>query len=1022
MTDSAAGLGASAPPSTKPYRMEMCIYFQEGRCPKGDNCVFAHGEKELQPPPSLTRRKTSLCMNFQKGVCPLATEDCEFAHGKEDLSLEIFNVLPKSKISLCRPWMIKGSCSLGDACLNAHGTEELKPRKYRWADIEKRAKKEEVEMGSALEECIARLEAGQTPAKIRLGPLTWVALEKKKRTVAVSPQLEGRGDGGDSGRDPTASTQTTTGGPTEAGKGGAAGEGKKQPEESAGGVEGHKGETQKEEKQKERGDKDSSAGSHETEPDPFPVWLVHHESTRSYLQSLDMGLLLFVRSDFLLHQRLAAEKLKEGGKEGKEKAKEKKKPEERNVEQGEGKKELPQEQPKNQLRLASVHETANLESEEDSMSRAKQKKKNKTEKGSAQTNNSSNDTGTQAKSTPAPTLPTGPHDTNRAEKQQQQQPRPNSFGPSLAASLTPRTRSEARVSEPPSTHAARPRPEILPRPPPSPSPSPSYVPPSRNAHPPPAPNGFQPPLPASDYPYPLPEHQGLPPRPSELNAKRPGAPFVPDQTLQPQTTRPSFPLDPPARPPFRLSLSNRSSLAQLGHPPFPFPFLHPNGTPVVDSRFVPTHSHRLTHVPVSAAAVAPTPPPANGTNRDNPCLTHPDTLPVSVSPGPEDRKKAAEGNRDGTRESVVAAGEGQKRSLISNADANQIGLAVSSSSPIQPASGPRGPPCPPTAVSPQEADANAMLSALQATPAYGPPPKSTTNSLLSIQPQAVSSHLQQPASHTAPEPLAGRQIGGDEQPVQDRVREPEGRGESENKSGSGGLTGTTAATPRREMQIDSQIQNHQERNIKKSKKSNNKHPMQTSPSVREVVEPVDGPLPPPPPFSPPPSRPAVPCEEELRLLRSRHRWGYMNGFGGVGGCTPDGVLPPPSAVPVAVGREAASAFRKLHGVHGAGMGGGQRVRGTREEGGSFFPDLKGSGSPSESGDVSLPQGSEVGSCGSSVAGDRFGLSDHGQGERDDEGGSPSECVSEFASEEEWRSACGGEGEGDSLFAASVLGE
>lgn len=83
------------PPSPPPLRKRdprvrsqciktrLCVFFEEGRCNKGDACDFAHGADELERPVDL--RKTSICKQWEKNQCRRNAAQCRFAHGSADL-------------------------------------------------------------------------------------------------------------------------------------------------------------------------------------------------------------------------------------------------------------------------------------------------------------------------------------------------------------------------------------------------------------------------------------------------------------------------------------------------------------------------------------------------------------------------------------------------------------------------------------------------------------------------------------------------------------------------------------------------------------------------------------------------------------------------------------------------------------------------------------------------------------------------------------------------------------------------
>lgn len=63
-------------------KTEMCRYFEQGMCRRGEACSFAHGTDELQVRPNFTN--TTMCIFWAKNRCNKG-DACEFAHGKEEL-------------------------------------------------------------------------------------------------------------------------------------------------------------------------------------------------------------------------------------------------------------------------------------------------------------------------------------------------------------------------------------------------------------------------------------------------------------------------------------------------------------------------------------------------------------------------------------------------------------------------------------------------------------------------------------------------------------------------------------------------------------------------------------------------------------------------------------------------------------------------------------------------------------------------------------------------------------------------
>eukprot|EP00435_Cladocopium_sp_Y103_P015637 s4506_g3.t2 len=103
--------------TAKMKKTRMCDFHKEGRCKYGEDCAFAHDEKELQSAPDL--RKTRLCKSFLAGKCD--DRDCKFAHGEEELRASDICF----KTALCT-WFEKGTCQSGSQCRFAHGEDELR--------------------------------------------------------------------------------------------------------------------------------------------------------------------------------------------------------------------------------------------------------------------------------------------------------------------------------------------------------------------------------------------------------------------------------------------------------------------------------------------------------------------------------------------------------------------------------------------------------------------------------------------------------------------------------------------------------------------------------------------------------------------------------------------------------------------------------------------------------------------------------------------------------------------------------
>lgn len=99
-------------------KTKPCSFYAKGKCTRGDQCTFAHGDVELQSLPDLS--KTSLCQDYAEfGVCH--NLNCCFAHGVEELRA----TTKFYKTSMCKFHMMR-QCRMGVYCRHAHDESELK--------------------------------------------------------------------------------------------------------------------------------------------------------------------------------------------------------------------------------------------------------------------------------------------------------------------------------------------------------------------------------------------------------------------------------------------------------------------------------------------------------------------------------------------------------------------------------------------------------------------------------------------------------------------------------------------------------------------------------------------------------------------------------------------------------------------------------------------------------------------------------------------------------------------------------
>mmetsp|Transcript_71057 Transcript_71057/g.126499 ORF Transcript_71057/g.126499 Transcript_71057/m.126499 type:complete len:178 (-) Transcript_71057:144-677(-) len=114
-------------------KTQMCKFWEEGKCARGDNCTFAHGGDELKSAPDFT--KTRICVAFQQGKC--TDDQCSFAHGKEEIrkldpSVTLPGPLPSKKPSgrgkrRRNPRRGGGSSDGSDRSLSPYGNGEGSP-------------------------------------------------------------------------------------------------------------------------------------------------------------------------------------------------------------------------------------------------------------------------------------------------------------------------------------------------------------------------------------------------------------------------------------------------------------------------------------------------------------------------------------------------------------------------------------------------------------------------------------------------------------------------------------------------------------------------------------------------------------------------------------------------------------------------------------------------------------------------------------------------------------------------------
>ena len=130
------------PPPVNKYKTQMCTQMMnQGSCPRGANCSYAHSRTEQRipgPPPQLgmiqkpgqpVKYKTTMCtwLLESNGVCHRG-EECHFAHTVAELKAAQA-ADPKFKTELCTNFSNHGYCERQNNCKFAHGQGELRPVK-----------------------------------------------------------------------------------------------------------------------------------------------------------------------------------------------------------------------------------------------------------------------------------------------------------------------------------------------------------------------------------------------------------------------------------------------------------------------------------------------------------------------------------------------------------------------------------------------------------------------------------------------------------------------------------------------------------------------------------------------------------------------------------------------------------------------------------------------------------------------------------------------------------------------------
>lgn len=102
------------------YKTDLCENFEKyGKCKYGNNCQFAHGMEELRKKKVPKSYKTVLCDNWVRyGKCRYGSK-CKFIHNKaiiNDTMKEKIKTNNKYKTKTCKYYLQKKPCPFGENC------------------------------------------------------------------------------------------------------------------------------------------------------------------------------------------------------------------------------------------------------------------------------------------------------------------------------------------------------------------------------------------------------------------------------------------------------------------------------------------------------------------------------------------------------------------------------------------------------------------------------------------------------------------------------------------------------------------------------------------------------------------------------------------------------------------------------------------------------------------------------------------------------------------------------------------
>ena len=106
--------------SSNKYKTEICKKIKEnGYCPYGNKCQFAHSESELRSFQPKKSYKTVICKNYKNGYCAYGNR-CAFAHDKAFTNKNKLINNPNYKTKICKIFQEKGKCPYGNECIFIH--------------------------------------------------------------------------------------------------------------------------------------------------------------------------------------------------------------------------------------------------------------------------------------------------------------------------------------------------------------------------------------------------------------------------------------------------------------------------------------------------------------------------------------------------------------------------------------------------------------------------------------------------------------------------------------------------------------------------------------------------------------------------------------------------------------------------------------------------------------------------------------------------------------------------------------